>query len=290
MARQRTVVVDGTSLMGIVNASPESFSGDGSSELRLQADLALRQVGAGALVVDVGGQSANTKTPALTVEDEVARVVPLVEAVRGASDVLISVDTYKPAVADACLAAGADIINDVSGLRDPELAGVVASWGAGYVLMHTVGPPKSKVLDPDRYDDVVGAVLSFVDSKLSQLASAGVAPEQVIIDPGLDFGKTPRQSLELVNRAGVLHAATDRPLLFAISRKDFIGAIAMTGPLDRAPGTLAVAGALAAAAPSSLLRVHDVAGTIQYLAVRAAIQAPEVLEPGALLPDHLRRV
>ncbi|HUF33822.1 MAG TPA: dihydropteroate synthase [Acidimicrobiales bacterium] len=290
VACRRTVVVDGTPLMGIVNASPESFSGDGSSELQVQVDLALRQVAAGALVVDIGGQSANTRTPTLAVEDEVARVVPLIEAVRAASDAVISVDTYKPAVADACLAAGADVINDVSGLHHPELADVVASWGAGYVLMHTVGPPKSKILDPHRYDDVVSAVLSFVDAKLSQLATAGVDPDQVIVDPGLDFGKTPRQSLELVHRAGALHAAIEGPLLFAISRKDFIGAIAMTGPLDRAPGTLAVAGALAAAAPSSLLRVHDVAGTAQYLAVRAAIDAPEVLDPGAVLPDHLRRV
>jgi dihydropteroate synthase len=281
--------VSGIALMGIVNASPESFSGDGGSTVDAQVLAARSAWAAGALVVDVGGQSANTKTPELEVDEEVRRLVPLITAIRADSTGLISVDTYKPAVAEACLAAGADIINDVSGLLDPALAAVVAGAGAGYVLMHTVGPPKSKVLDPATYDDVVVEVLDFFERKLEQLDAAGVAPAQVALDPGLDFGKTPRQSLDVVARAAELRAATDRPLLFAISRKDFIGAISGAPPRERDPGTLATAGVLAAAAPGSILRVHDVAGTAQFLAVRAAIDDPSRLPGDALLSEDLRR-
>jgi dihydropteroate synthase len=275
--------------MGIVNASPESFSGDGWAAPEDQAIAAVAQLDAGALVVDVGGQSANTKTPELEVDEEIDRLVPLVEAIRRRDQRLLSVDTYKPAVADACLAAGADIVNDVSGLHHPALAEVVASWGAGYVLMHTSGPPKSKVLDDHLYDDVVDAVRAFVDQTVERLGRAGVDARQVIVDPGLDFGKTPRQSLELVHRADELHAGHDRPMLWAVSRKDFIGTIAAASPRHRDPGTLATVGALAASAPHSLLRVHDVTGTVQYLHVAAHIHDPERLRVDARLDEHLRR-
>lgn len=290
LARGRRVEVTATSLMGIVNASPESFSGDALAGPSEQAEAAVAAWVAGALVVDVGGQSANTKTPELAVDEEMRRLVPLIEAIRSQHAGLVSVDTYKPAVADACLAAGADVINDVSGLLDPALAEVVARWDAGYVLMHTVGPPKSKVLDPDGYDDVVADVLSFFAAKLDELRAAGVAPEHVVLDPGLDFGKTPRQSLDLVARAGELQEATDRPLLFAISRKDFIGTIARAAPRDRDPGTLATVGALATSAPCSILRVHDVAAAAQYLQVRAHLGDPTLLAEHALLDEGLRRV
>jgi len=288
-ARDRDVDIEGIALMGIVNASPESFSGDGRTDPATQARAATATWGAGALVVDIGGQSANTKTPELAVQEEIDRLVPLLEAIRAETDGLVSVDTYKPAVADACLAAGADVINDVSGLLDPGLAEVVARWGAGYVLMHTVGAPKTKVLDPTLYVDVVADVLTFFDAKLAQLEDAGVPAGRVVLDPGLDFGKTPRQSLEVVARAGELHAGTDRPLLFAVSRKDFIGAIAAGSPLQRDPGTLATVGALATSAPGSLVRVHDVAGVAQYLAVRAHIDDPLLLDESAQLPEGLRR-
>lgn len=275
--------------MGIVNASPESFSGDGRIDPGNQAKAAIDTWAAGALVVDVGGQSANTKTPELAAEEEIDRLVPLIEAIRAESDGLVSVDTYKPVVADACLAAGADVINDVSGLHDPALAEVVARWEAGYVLMHTVGAPKTKVLDPELYDDVVADVLSFFDAKLGQLAAAGVPADRVVLDPGLDFGKTPRQSLEIVARADELHAGTERPLLFAVSRKDFIGAIAGASPLQRDPGTLATVGALAGSVPGSLVRVHDVVGVAQYLDVRAHIDDPLLLDQRANLAEDLRR-
>lgn len=288
-ARGHDVDVDGIALMATVNASPESFSGDGGTTLRAQVDAAASGWELGALVVDVGGQSANTRTPALHVDEELRRLLPLVTAISERRAGLISVDTYKPAVAEACLTAGAHIINDVSGLLDPALADVVASFGAGYVLMHTVGPPKSKVLDPHLYVDVVAEVVDFFNRKLDQLTAAGVRREQVVLDPGLDFGKTPRQSLDVVARAAELAAATDRPLLFAISRKDFIGAIAGASPSQRDPGTLAVVGALAASAPGSILRVHDVAGAAEYLAVAAAIDEPSLLAEDAVLSERLRR-
>lgn len=285
----RTTAVDGIALMAIVNASPESFSGDGGPGREQQVAAAAAGWAAGALAVDVGGQSANTETPALDPVEELRRVVPLVSAIRERHDGLISIDTYKPAVADAALAAGADIVNDVSGLLDPALARVVADHGAGYVLMHTVGRPKTKVLDPDLYDDVVASVLAFFDDRCEVLEAAGVHPEQVVLDPGLDFGKTPRQSLDLVARAEEVRARTRRPLLWAISRKDFIGALAGVPPRQRDPGTLAVAAALAETAPGSILRVHDVAGTAQHLAVRAAIADPSRLPPDAQLGERLRR-
>ena len=288
-ARERTIAVDGIALMAIVNASPESFSGDGRVAPDDQAAVAVRAWEAGALLVDVGGQSANTKTPELAVEEEVGRLVPLIEAIRRQHDGVISVDTYKPAVAAACLEAGADVINDVSGLLDPALAEVLATWGAGYVLMHTVGRPKTKVLDPDLYEDVVAAVQAFFDEKLDVLEAAGVPPANVVLDPGLDFGKTPRQSLELLARAGELHAATERPLLFAVSRKDLIGAITGTPPRERDPGTLATVGALARSAPDSIVRVHEVAATAQFLTVQAHIDDPARLDATTLLREDLRR-
>lgn len=287
-ARGRTVIIDRPAVMGIVNASPESFSGDGSTVVGDQADVAIRQFEAGALIVDVGGQSANTKTPELDAAVEIDRVVPLVEAIRARHDGLVSVDTYKPAVADACLTAGADIINDVSALYHPELADVVAHHGAGIVLMHTEGPPKVKILEAGRYDDVVAAVLHFAEAAMDRLASAGVAAEQVMIDPGVDFAKTPRQSIELLARAGEF-AALGRPMLFALSRKDFIGALTATAPRERDPGTLASVAVVADALPHSVVRVHDVAGTRQFLDVHHALRNPSDVPDDLHLPEDLRR-
>ncbi|MDE0804017.1 MAG: dihydropteroate synthase [Acidimicrobiales bacterium] len=287
-ARGRTVVVDGPALMGIVNASPESFSGDGSTSVETQAALAVRQFEAGALLVDVGGQSANTKTPELAVEEETARLVPLIEAIRARSDGLLSVDTYKPAVADACLRAGADVINDVSALHDPGLAEVVARWEAGFVLMHTVGPPKVKLLEADWYaDGVAHDVATFFDDKLARLERAGVPAQAVLLDPGVDFSKTPRQSVELLHDLAAFERF-DRPLLLALSRKDFVGAIVPTSPRERDPGTLAAMAFAARLVPETVFRVHQVDESRQFLDVLAALGDPDRLEAGARLAIDLR--
>jgi len=288
-ARGRRVPLTGPAAMGIVNASPESFSGDGGTTRDQQVAQVRAQFDAGALLVDLGGQSANTKTPELEVEEEIARLVPLVEAVRAAGiDGLLSIDTYKPAVADACLRAGADVINDVSALHHADLADVVADHGAGFVLMHTVGPPKVKILETDLYGDVVEDVLAFAHEAMDRLAAAGVSAQQVLFDPGVDFAKTPRQSLDLVHGVGRF-AELGRPLLLALSRKDFIGAITRTTPRQRDAGTLAAIGAVAADVPETVFRVHDVAGTVQYLAVQQAIADPSQLPEDAVLADDLRR-
>ena len=287
-ARGRTVVVDGPALMGIVNASPESFSGDGSTDVERQADAAVRQFESGALLVDVGGQSANTKTPELAVEEETARLVPLIEAIRRRSDGLLSVDTYKPAVADACLRAGADIVNDVSALHDPALAEVVARWDAGFVLMHTVGPPKVKLLEADWYGDgVAHDVGRFFDDKLAELERAGVPAEAVLLDPGIDFSKTPRQSVELLHDLAALDRF-DRPMLLALSRKDFVGAIVPTSPRERDPGTLAAMAFAARLVPDTVFRVHQVDDSRQFLDVLATLGDPDRLDADAALAVDLR--
>lgn len=272
-------------LMGIVNASPESFS-DGGSALTLERQLLLaeRLAGDGADVLDVGGESARTDTVALSPEQEIERVVPLIERIvaelgagAGAGGVLVSVDTYKPAVAAAAIAAGASIVNDVSGLRDPELARVCARTGAALVVMHTRAAPKQRLQDQDMYGnkDICAEVIAFLNERVEQACAAGVSPEQLILDPGPDFTKTPAQTIALLAGVERLHAL-GRPLLMAISRKDFIGALTATAPRERLPGTLA---ALAHGLDhgAHIYRVHDVAAAAQFIAVRAALsgeQAP----------------
>jgi dihydropteroate synthase len=258
-------------LMGIVNASPDSFSDDGSARtLDRQIRLAHELVEAGADILDVGGESARTGVPPVTVDDESERVVPLIERIAGELDTTVSVDTYKPAVARAAIAAGATIVNDVSGLRDPALAEVCAETGAGLVLMHTRAEPKQRLQDPDLYDDVVGEVLAFLRARIELALAAGVSFEQVILDPGPDFAKTPAQTIALLVDVARLHELR-RPLLMAISRKDFIGALTSRPPRERLAGTLAAL-AYGVDAGAHIFRVHDVAAASDFLAVRAALR------------------
>jgi dihydropteroate synthase len=218
-------------------------------------------------------------------DEESARVVPLIAAVAAELDVLISVDTYKPAVADAAIAAGAHIVNDVSGLRDPRLAEICASTGAGLVVMHTRVAPKETLLEPDRYADVVADVRDFLLERMAVAEAAGIHPEQLMLDPGPDFAKTPAQTVAVLRRLDVLHAL-GRPLLLAVSRKDFLGAITGRTPRDRGAATLAAVG-WAAGAGAHAVRVHDVAAAADFLAVRAVLRGEHVLEPRAgLTPDR----
>jgi dihydropteroate synthase len=263
-------------LMGIVNASPDSFSDDGSATtLDRRMQLARELVGAGADILDVGGESARTGSPPVSVEEEIERVVPLIERIAGELDVVVSVDTYKPPVARAAIAAGATIVNDVSGLRDPRLAELCAQTGAALVLMHTRAAPKQRMQDPDLYDDVTGEVLAFLRERIEQAIAAEVHPEQLILDPGPDFSKTPAQTIELLARVGRLHEL-ERPLLMAISRKDFIGALTGRSPRERLSGTLAAL-AHGVDAGAHIFRVHDVAAAADFLRVRAALAGE--LEP-----------
>jgi dihydropteroate synthase len=272
--------------MGIVNANSDSFSDAGElPDAGAQIARAHELAACGAAIVDVGGESAFGGRPPVPEEQEIARVVPVIERVARELDVLVAVDTYKPAVAEAAIAAGAQIVNDVSGLRDPELAEVCAGTGAGLVLMHTRVAPKGTLLDPGYYDDVVADVRSFLEERIAIAEAAGMHPEQLLLDPGPDFAKTPAQTVAVLRRLDVLHEL-GRPLLLAISRKDFLGAITGRGPRERGAATLAAV-AWAADAGAHVLRVHDVRAAADFLAVRAALRGERVLAPRAgLTPDR----
>ena len=259
-------------LMGVVNANPDSFSGSGEDV-------------AGADVVDVGGESAITGRPAEEPEAEIARVVPVIER-HAAAGALVSVDTYKPAVAEAAIAAGARIVNDVSGLRDPALADVCARTGAALVVMHTRAAPKQRLQDPDAYDDVVADVVAFLRERIQLAREHGVHDEQLIVDLGPDFAKTPAQTVAVLRRLDALHEL-GRPLLLAISRKDFIGALTGRSPKARGAGTLAAL-AHGADAGGHIFRVHDVAAAADFLTVRAALRGERELPPDLALADELR--
>jgi len=276
-------------LMGIVNATPDSFSDGGVLRtLEQRVELARGLLDAGADIIDIGGESGVTTQPPVAPEEEIERVVPLIERVAGELGAVVSVDTYKPAVARAAVAAGAAIVNDVSGLRDPGLADVCAQTGAGLVLMHTRAAPKEKLLDPGFDGRVVADVELFLRDLISAAVSRGVAIEQLMLDPGPDFGKTPAQTVEVLRALPRLHAL-GRPILLAVSRKDFVGAITLRAPRARLAGTLAAIGH-GVDAGAHVLRVHDVADVADYLAVRAALAGEAEVDSELRLATDLRRV
>jgi dihydropteroate synthase len=274
--------------MGIVNATPDSFSDAGMPRtLDERVQLAASMLDAGARVIDIGGESGVTNRPPVEPQEEIERVVPLIECVRRELDAVISVDTYKPAVAGAAIAAGAAIVNDVSGLSDPELADVCAETGAGLVLLHTRAAPKQKRFDPSLDGGALSDVVSFLRERIVVATRRGVAFEQLLLDPGPDFGKTPAQTVEVLRRLRDLHAL-GRPLLLAVSRKDFVGAITGRPPRERLGGTLAAV-AFGLQAGIHLLRVHDVAETADFLAVHEVLSGRAQLDPALRLSDQLRR-
>jgi dihydropteroate synthase len=272
--------------MGVVNASPDSFSDGGrNSTLDSQLALAAELLKDGADILDIGGESASTGRPPVPAQEEIARVVPLIE---GAAElgVLVSVDTYKPAVARAAVAAGASIVNDVSGLRDPQLADVCAETGAALVLMHTRAAPRERMQDPDFYGDVMADVLGFLGERIELAAERGVAAEQLILDPGPDFAKTPAQTVALLSHLERLHEL-GRPLLMAVSRKDFIGALTGRAPRERSAGTLA---ALSDGVERGghIFRLHEIAPARDFLAVRAALRGEAAPDCELALTEELR--
>jgi dihydropteroate synthase len=274
-------------LMGIVNASPDSFS-DGGRHATLDAQLQLARelLAAGADILDVGGESASTGRPPVAEQEEIERVAPLIERIVGELGAVVSVDTYKPAVARAAIAAGAAIVNDVSGLRDPGLAEVCAQTGAALVVMHTRAAPRERLQDPDLYGDIVAEVLAFLRERIAVALAAGVASEQLIVDPGPDFAKTPAQTIRLLLDVARLHEL-GRPLLMAISRKDFIGALTGRAPRERLAGTLAAL-AHGVDAGAHIFRLHDVREAADFLAVRAALAGEVEPSRDLALADELR--
>jgi dihydropteroate synthase len=274
-------------LMGVVNATPDSFSDAGlATTLTARVALARDLVAAGASVIDIGGESGVTNRPAVSPEEEIRRVVPVIERVVDELDVVVSIDTYKPAVAAAALAAGAAIVNDVSGLRDPAVAEVCAQHGAGLIITHTRAAPKHKLLDPGLDGRIVADVRAFLSDRIELAAQMGVGAEQIMLDPGPDLGKTPAQTVSVLRALRDLHEL-GRPLLLAVSRKDFIGAITGRPPRERLPGTLAAVG-FGVRAGAHLLRLHDVAAARDYLAVEAVLEGEAELDADARLSDELR--
>jgi dihydropteroate synthase len=273
-----------TRLMGVVNATPDSFSDRQAAKPFLSLVARAHElVDAGAAIVDVGGESGRTDSAAIPVEEEIERVAPLIERL-SADGVTVSVDTWRAPVARAALAAGAAMINDVSALSDPGVADACAEAGASLVITHTRVPPKVKGF-PD-YDDVVADVVALLEERAAAAEARGVPRDRLVFDPGVDLGKTPAESIELLLRLPEL-AVLGGPLLLSVSRKDFIGALTGRAPAARDPGTLAAVGC-AVAGGADILRVHDVAGVRDYLAVRAALDG-EAPPPGLALPEHLRR-
>ena len=275
-------------LMGIVNTSPDSFSDGGASRsLEQQVAHARELLEAGADLIDIGGESGVTNRPPVDPDEEAGRVVPLIERVAGELGALVSVDTYKPAVARAAIDAGAAIVNDVSGLRDPSLADVCAHTGTGLVVMHTRAAPKQKLLDPSLDGHVAEDVEGFLRERIGIALERGMAFDQLMLDPGPDFGKTPSQTVEALRALDRLHAL-GRPVLLAVSRKDFVGAITARPPRARLAGTLAAIG-FGVDAGAHVVRVHDVAAAAQFLAVRAALNGEADVDPELRLADQLRR-
>jgi dihydropteroate synthase len=291
VVRGRPIDLTAPVLMGIVNATPDSFS-DGGDHATTAARVAraLEQVGQGAGMIDVGGQSGITGVPEVPEDVEIARVVPLVAGLRAAApDLVISVDTYRPAVVAAVLDAGADVVNDISGLLHPDVARLVAAAGAGLVVMHTRAAPKVKVLDDGLYagTGVTSDVVEFLRDSLARVAAAGVPEDATIVDPGPDFAKTPAQTVEVLRD---LDRVRDlgRPVLLALSRKDFIGAVTGRPPRARLAGTLAAVGHILGP-HGTILRVHDVDAVADYIAVADVLAGRQDIGADARLADELRR-
>jgi dihydropteroate synthase len=242
--------------MGILNATPDSFS-DGGKFQTLESAVArgLQMVKEGADIIDIGGESTRPGAKPVQTLEEIDRTVPIIEKLREKTTALISIDTQKADVARAAIAAGADIINDISALADPGMAAVAAETGAGLILMHMLGTPQTMQNNP-RYADVVSDVRNFLEERTAFAVSRGIAPEQICLDPGIGFGKTDEHNLALLRAIPAL-AALGRPVLIGASRKSFIGRMSGGGPDERMAGSLAVA-AFAILRGAQLLRVHDV--------------------------------
>jgi dihydropteroate synthase len=260
------------SVMGVLNVTPDSFSDGGVNfEADTAATSAQRLLAEGAAIVDVGGESTRPGAEGVSAEEELRRVVPVLERLQGKP---VSIDTAKAEVAARALELGAQLVNDVTALRgDPELAGVVVEHGAYLCLMHMHGEPRTMQDDP-RYDDVVADVARFLDERLRFAVSQGIPEEAICLDPGIGFGKTVEHNFELLRRLDEL-AAIGRPILVGISRKSSLGKI--MGDPEAKTGTLAAslgAAVLAYERGASIFRVHDVREHVEALTAARAVVTP----------------
>ncbi|HXC45594.1 MAG TPA: dihydropteroate synthase, partial [Solirubrobacteraceae bacterium] len=255
-------------IMGIVNIGSDSVADPLSlPTFEAQLEFALRQSAAGAHLLDIGVQSGRTDTPTLPEEYEIERLVPLVRAL-AERDLLVSVDTWRAGVAAAAIEAGAALINDVGGLADERLADVVGASDAGLVVMHTRAAPKQEHFPG--YEDTTADIFAFLEERVRLALSRGVERERIVIDPGLDYAKTPQESIEALRRLGELRGL-DRPILLAVSRKYFIGMLSGAAPDERLAGTLAAV-EFGVSAGAHIVRVHDVAQVAEFLRVSGTLR------------------
>ena len=258
--------------MGVVNVTPDSFS-DGGRQLDpdVAAAVGRAMVADGAALVDVGGESTRPGAEPVSLDEELRRVLPVLERLAG--ELPLSIDTAKAEVARRALELGVELVNDVTALRsDPELAGVVADSGAYLCLMHMQGEPRTMQLEP-RYDDVAADVAAFLEERLEFAVDAGIAEERICLDPGIGFGKTVAHNLELVRRLDVL-LALGRPVLVGLSRKSMLGKILGDERATTGSAAASVGAAIAAfERGASIFRVHDVREHVEALAAAAAVSA-----------------
>ena len=254
--------------MGIVNVTPDSFS-DGGEFLAPKAAIAhgLELIDEGADIVDIGGESTRPGAAEVSAEDELERVIPVIEGLADAG-ARISIDTSKAVVAARSLEAGAVIVNDVTALSDPEMAMVCADAGAGLILMHMKGTPRTMQRDPT-YDDLLGEIKDFLAGRLRIAADAGVPEDGIWLDPGIGFGKTTEHNVELIDRLSEL-SDLGRPLVLGASRKSFLGALSGRDVDRRLGGSLAAA-VIGLTRGADVLRVHDVSATREAIEVAEAI-------------------
>lgn len=269
-----TLTLERPLVMGIVNVTADSFSGDGHAAAGAGAarDAALRHaerlLAEGADLLDLGGESSRPGAVPVPEAEEIDRIAPLVEALRGCG-VPLSVDTVKPAVMRAALAAGADLINDINALQAPDALAAVAQSRAAICLMHMQGTPGTMQNDP-HYDDVVGEVSDFLAARVAAAEAVGIARERIVLDPGFGFGKNLAHNIALFKALPQLGGHAALPLLVGVSRKSMLGQITGRNVGERLPASIAAA-LLAAQKGAAILRVHDVAATKDALAVLSAL-------------------
>ncbi|MEA5445822.1 dihydropteroate synthase [Gammaproteobacteria bacterium AB-CW1] len=258
-------------IMGILNVTPDSFSDGGRFiEPSRALDHARQMMAEGADIIDIGGESTRPGAEAVSEEDELARVLPILEILKSETDVPVSVDTSKPGVMRRVIAAGADIINDVRGFQDPQAVEAVADSQVGLCIMHMLGEPRTMQSDP-RYREVVREIRGFLMDQAAVLMDAGVDRHRIMIDPGFGFGKTLEHNLTLLRELGAFSASAF-PVLVGMSRKSMIGKVIDRPVEERVHGSVAVA-SLAAWLGASVVRVHDVAATRDALAMIQAVKA-----------------
>ena len=267
----RTLDLQASVVMGILNVTPDSFSDGGSFSTVDSAVTRARQIiDDGASIIDIGGESSRPGAEPVSIDEEIRRVVPVIEAIRKVSQIAISIDTCKAEVAKAALSAGADIINDISALNfDPKMADLAAQTKAPLVLMHMLGTPRT-MQDNPRYTDVVGQINEFFEERIAFAVSRGIATEKLILDPGIGFGKRPIDNVTILSRLREFHRH-NLPLLVGASRKSFIGVLDSGAPVDNRLGGSLAAAVWAAINGAAVIRVHNVRETVQALNVVKAV-------------------